>query len=86
MVSISITEQRRCAKQAENTAKHGIQRVLSIPEFCQQYGPGKTTAYQEIHAGRLRAKKVGRRTVIAVDDAERWLRTLPPIQASETTS
>jgi hypothetical protein len=54
-----------------------LRRAMSVPEFCQRYGPGKTSAYQEIQAGRLRARKVGRRTIITQDDAEDWLRRLP---------
>ena len=52
---------------------------MSIAEFCERYGPGRTTAYQEIKAGRLRARKCGKRTIIAEDDAERWLECLPII-------
>jgi excisionase family DNA binding protein len=54
-------------------------RVMSIAEFCERYGPGRTTAYVEIKSGRLRARKVGRRTIITDDDAENWLRQLPTI-------
>ena len=36
-------------------------RAFSISEFCFRYGIGRTNAYQEIAAGRLRAVKVGRR-------------------------
>jgi hypothetical protein len=54
-----------------------LRRAMSVPEFCRKYGTGKTSAYQEIQAGRLRARKVGRRTIIAQDDAEDWLRRLP---------
>ena len=52
-------------------------RVLSVSEFCATYNVGKTTAYVEIAAGRLRALKCGKRTLIDVDDAETWLAALP---------
>jgi hypothetical protein len=38
-------------------------RAFSISEFCLRYGVGRTNAYQEIAAGRLRAVKAGRRTL-----------------------
>jgi excisionase family DNA binding protein len=57
-------------------------RAMSIAEFCQRYGTGRTTAYQEIKAGRLRARKCGKRTIITDDDAEAWLRDLPTIQTN----
>ncbi|MDB5567369.1 MAG: phage excisionase [Tardiphaga sp.] len=52
-------------------------RTLSIAEFCKNYGVGRTMAYEEIKARRLRAIKVGQRTLIIVDDAEAWLLSRP---------
>lgn len=62
-------EQRRLSK-----------RALSLSEFCSSYGIGRTRAYEELKAGRLRARKSGRRTIILQSDAENWLRELPTIQ------
>lgn len=56
-------------------------RTLSIGEFVQQYGVGRTTTYEEIKSGRLRARKIGKRTIIDVEDAEAWLRNLPIVKA-----
>ena len=53
------------------------QRALSIGEFAQRYGVGRTTTYDEINSGRLRARKIGKRTIIPVDEAENWLQRLP---------
>jgi len=58
------------------------QRAMSIPEFCQRYNVGRTLAYEEINAGRLRARKVGKRTIISGDEAEAWLKSLPVINGS----
>jgi excisionase family DNA binding protein len=52
-------------------------RAFRIDDFCRLYGVGRTTAYQEIAAGRLRAVKVGRRTLVTHDAAEAWLAALP---------
>lgn len=60
--------------------RRGLQRAMSIDEFCSRYGPGRTKVYQELKSGRLRARKIGTRTVIAEDDAEDWLRHLPVIE------
>ena len=51
-------------------------RVLSIPQFTNVYGPGRSKTYEEIGAGRLKAVKVGARTFIPVDNAEEWLKNL----------
>ena len=55
-------------------------RVFSIAEFSEYYGIGRTRVYAEIRAGRLRAIKVGQRTLIIVDDAEAWLLSRPSSQ------
>ncbi|MGO9686165.1 MAG: helix-turn-helix domain-containing protein [Beijerinckiaceae bacterium] len=59
---------------------------MSIDEFCERYGPGRTTAYAELNSGRLRGRKIRRRTVITEDDAEDWLRRLPAVPASEAST
>jgi excisionase family DNA binding protein len=69
----SSAERQRCAPH----------RAMSIAEFCERYGTGRTTAYQEIKLGRLRARKCGKRTIIIHDDAEDWLRCLPVIEAAQ---
>ena len=56
-------------------------RAFPIREFCRRYGIGRTVAYKEISAGRLRAVKVGRRTLITQEAAEAWLAMLPQVQA-----
>ena len=57
-------------------------RAMSIREFCDRYGPGRTKTYEELRSGRLRGRKIGKRTIIAEDDAEDWLRSLPIIEAA----
>jgi hypothetical protein len=57
--------------------RRALQRAMSIRAFCENYGLGRTATYSEIRSGRLRARKVGRRTIITTDDAEEWLNCLP---------
>ena len=57
------------------------QRAMSLREFCASYGTGRTRAYEELKSGRLRGRKIGKRTIIAEDDAEDWLRHLPVIES-----
>jgi excisionase family DNA binding protein len=56
------------------------QRAMSIDEFCRDYGVGRSTAYEELNAGRLRARKCGKRTIITTDAAEDWLHALPALE------
>lgn len=51
--------------------------AMSVLEFCAWASIGRTAAYGEIKAGRLRAKKRGSRTIITFEDARQWLKDLP---------
>ena len=65
-----------------STPTSGAQRAFSIEQFCRRFGIGRTKVYEELKLGRLRARKIGRRTIIAEDDAESWLRRLPSIKTA----
>lgn len=54
-----------------------VSGVFSVNDFCQWAGIGRTAVYAEMKAGRLSAKKFGRRTIIPKIEAERWLASLP---------
>jgi predicted DNA-binding transcriptional regulator AlpA len=47
-------------------------RALSIPSFTQWAAIGRSKAYQEIKAGRLKIRKIGSRTVIPMEEARAW--------------
>ena len=51
--------------------------AFSPDEFAKRYGIGRTTIFAEIKAGRLVARKIGKRTVITVQDGRAWLASLP---------
>lgn len=57
-------------------------RAFPINVFCSRYGIGRSKAYDEIKSGRLTGVKIGRRTLIRAEDAERWLRSLPMISSA----
>jgi excisionase family DNA binding protein len=62
---------------AEEIGPEPAQHAFSIDGFGKCFGIGRTKIYAEIRAGRLRAKKVGRRTLISRDEAHRWWAQLP---------
>jgi excisionase family DNA binding protein len=72
--------------ESEASSATHSRRAFSISEFCVRYGIGRTNAYQEIATGRLRAVKVGRRTLITHDAAEAWLAALPEFNRPSRTS
>ena len=49
-----------------------IRPVYSVDEFSQDFAVSRSTAYAEIRAGRLRAFKIGERTMVAGEDAMAW--------------
>ena len=50
--------------------------AFSIDEFCHWAGIGRSLVYKEIERGRLRTKKIGRRTIITTSAAKIWLESL----------
>lgn len=62
---ISRAAEKRCFTVAEFTAAHGISR---------------TRLYGEIKSGRLIARRLGGRTIIARSDADAWIAALPAHQ------
>jgi excisionase family DNA binding protein len=50
--------------------------MVSIAEAGRMMGIGRSKLYTEINEGRLRVRKSGRRTLIAVADIEAWCREL----------
>jgi excisionase family DNA binding protein len=53
--------------------------AYSVTESCVAAGIGRTNLYDLITRGEIRAKKIGRRTVILADDLRQWLEALPQI-------
>ena len=53
--------------------------VLSVNDFCQWAGIGRTAFYAELKSGRLVARKFGRRTIVPLSEAEKWLDSLPVV-------
>jgi excisionase family DNA binding protein len=57
--------------------------TYSIREFVTTFGVSRSGVYREIRDGRLRAVKVGRRTMIRATDADAWLRRLESFQPKQ---
>jgi excisionase family DNA binding protein len=54
---------------------------LSVDEAATAAGIGQTKLREEINAGRLIARKLGKRTLIAMTDLETWIANLPQVAA-----
>jgi excisionase family DNA binding protein len=51
--------------------------AYGISELSEATGFGRSTIYEQIAAGALRARKLGARTFIVADDVKAWLQNLP---------
>jgi predicted DNA-binding transcriptional regulator AlpA len=51
--------------------------ALSIPDAVSMTGIGRTSLYAAIKAGKLVARKCGKRTIILQSDLINWLNSLP---------
>jgi hypothetical protein len=54
--------------------------AYSIPEAARAASIGTTKLRNEIRAGRLRARKLGKRSIVTANDLENWAAALPDIR------
>jgi excisionase family DNA binding protein len=54
--------------------------AYSVAEVMVQSGLGRDTIYKAIHQGRLKARKLGRRTVVLASDLQAFLESLPVME------
>lgn len=50
---------------------------VRIPEAARMMGIGRSSLYNEINSSRIRVRKAGRATLIALSDIEAWFESLP---------
>jgi excisionase family DNA binding protein len=55
--------------------------AFAVLEFCTRYGICRATFYTEVKRGRLRAHKLGRKTIVMRADADAWAASLPELRA-----
>jgi excisionase family DNA binding protein len=58
--------------------------AMKIGEACSASSCGRTTIYNAIRQGQLRAVKRGKSTLILESDLRRWLESLPAIDPKRT--
>lgn len=50
--------------------------VFDIDGFCKWASIGRTRCYSEVKKGRLRLRKLGKRSLILLEDAQAWRASL----------
>lgn len=58
--------------------------AFAVREFCARYGICRQTFYDEVRRGRLRALKLGKKTIVLRADADAWVATMPALELSAT--
>ena len=53
-----------------------MNKLITIKQFTDRFGVGRSTVYRENGAGRLPFRKIGRATRILESDATAWLESL----------
>jgi excisionase family DNA binding protein len=65
-----------------NTQANDLPREgLSISEACNVAGIGRTKIYEAISDGHLKARKLGKRTLVLRADLQAFLASLPMVRA-----
>ena len=68
----------------DNDASQQAHRLAwGVDDFAATIGIGRSKVYEEIRDGKLRAKKLGARTLITADAAAAYLANLPDMPAAE---
>jgi excisionase family DNA binding protein len=77
---------RIAALSAEEVGRPANGLALSIRECTAETGIGVNALYDAIRTGALKARKLGRKTIILRTDLERWLASLPVLDLSNNPS
>lgn len=63
--------------ELEMNTELGNRGALTVDEFCEWLGVGRSLFYREVAAGRIRLRKIGRKSVVTVPDALTYRDSLP---------
>jgi hypothetical protein len=65
-------------KEAKRATDLSRREAFAVREFCERYGICRETFYQEVRRGRLRALKLGAKTIVLKTDADACLQPCRP--------
>ena len=59
--------------------------AMNVEEFLKWSGISRWLFYKLVKSGHIRPRKARRRTVIPIEEAERWLRELPELNRADSS-
>lgn len=62
------------------------QNAFSPVQFARRNSLGKSKVYELLNAGKITAKKDGRRTLITAESERAWLASLPNYESKATAA
>lgn len=54
-----------------------MSQLIPFREWCKSNGFGITTGYKLLKEGKIKARKVGKLTMITAEEAQRFVNSLP---------
>jgi predicted DNA-binding transcriptional regulator AlpA len=64
-------------KRATSSLTVSEKLMLTVDEFCEMIGFGRTTFYKAVNAGDLKVQKYRKRTFVAQEEARRFVKNMP---------
>jgi len=60
--------------------------AVPIPEACRLIGVGRSTLYKLIDSGHIKPRKIGRRTLLIIEELDALVKNLPAGRLSDIAS
>jgi excisionase family DNA binding protein len=73
------TEHTMQTDEMKSANTNAAPRARSVPAFAKHIGVGKSTCWELVKDGKLRAVRINGRTLILHEDGEKFLRSLPAV-------
>jgi hypothetical protein len=64
----------------ERARRDAQRRASVVDQFCERNQICRDTFYKEVRRGRLRARKIGRKTIVTPEDEAAWKASLPLLE------
>jgi len=63
-----------------------VKHAYTVTEAIREIGIGRTKFYSEIAKGRIKPRKLGKKTILLEEDLRAYLQSLPDMEATNAAS